>query len=167
MKIFFANQRRTYEAEKKNSCLWSPKLDKSGRKNPGYELMREVCKGDFILNNAGGEIAAISIAKQGCQPGRRPWGVEDKRGGYDWESDGWLIPAAYYELLHPLRISDLTEAWLGGSSAKDSAFIVEPRTQYLCNLAPHHARYILTEILRHGESERVKDIANCALVECD
>ena len=67
MALFFVNQGATYKEERMGSYLWAPKLDKSGHKNCGYELMKEIHKGDFILNNADGKIVAISIANEDCK----------------------------------------------------------------------------------------------------
>ena len=60
MSIFYVFQGKTYKHERDGGYVWSPKLTKDGRKNPGYENMKDVHKGDFILHNNKRWIFVIS-----------------------------------------------------------------------------------------------------------
>lgn len=159
MSIFFANQSKGYEEESNHSCLWSPKVDAKGS-SLRYELMKKVRKGDFILNNAGsndGGIKAISVATENCRSENRT--VESS----EQKEDIWIIPAAYYKFSHPIQMSDLTKDWLG----ENPTFIVEPKSQYLCELASDRARDILEKALRRENNPQVKEIIQQALKECN
>ena len=144
MAIFFVNQGATYKEERMGSYLWAPKLAKDGRKNRGYELMKEIRKGDFILNNADGKIVAISIANEDCKSKDQPRELKEAQTIYEWDNEGWFIPVQYYDFSHPLKTSDFQD-WLKDNPDKDSAFDKNghPKLQYLCNLSPEHAKHIL------------------------
>ena len=60
---FWVYQNKTFFEEANGGFLWSPKYAKDGKKNPGYEAMKEVHKGDIILHSYMGRIVAISKAK--------------------------------------------------------------------------------------------------------
>ena len=53
MAIYLVNQGKTYQYERAGSYIWSPKLNKAGGQNRGYNLMKSVRKGDFIIHNSG------------------------------------------------------------------------------------------------------------------
>lgn len=40
MAIYLVNQGKTYKYEHAGSYIWSPKLDKAGHHNRGYDLMK-------------------------------------------------------------------------------------------------------------------------------
>lgn len=72
MAIFLVNQGQTYKYEREGGYIWSPKLNKAGQRNRGYDLMKEVRRGDYILHNSGGKISAISVVKEDCKSGSQP-----------------------------------------------------------------------------------------------
>ena len=55
MAIYLVNQGQTYKYEREGGYIWSPKLNKAGQRNRGYDLMKEVRRGDYILHNSAGE----------------------------------------------------------------------------------------------------------------
>ena len=67
MAIFLVNRGQTYKHERAGSYIWSPKLNKAGQRNRGYDLMKEVRRGDYILHNSRGRIAAISVVQEDCK----------------------------------------------------------------------------------------------------
>ena len=48
MGVYCVHQGETYKQECRGGYLWSPKLNKMGRKNRGYTTMTAVKKNDFI-----------------------------------------------------------------------------------------------------------------------
>ena len=64
MAIFLVNQGQTYKFEREGGYIWSPKLNKAGQRNRGYDLMKEVRRGDYILHNSGGKISASSVVRE-------------------------------------------------------------------------------------------------------
>ena len=166
MAIFFVNQGETYKEEREGSYLWAPKLNRAGHKNYGYELMKGICKGDFILNNAGGKIVAISVANENCKSGDQPRELKESQSIYEWGNDGWLVPVTYYDFSYPIKTSDFQD-WLKANPKEDSAFTVvgRPKLQYLCHLNPDHAKYILEKALKLEDDSRVQEVIESALEE--
>ena len=64
MAIYLVNQSQTYRHERAGNYIWSPKLDKAGHRNRGYELMKEVRKGDYIIHNSGGYFLQSVLPKR-------------------------------------------------------------------------------------------------------
>lgn len=164
--IFFVNQGGTYKEERRGSYLWAPKLNKAGHKNSGYELMKEVHKGDFILNNAGGEIVAISVANEDCKSGEQSRELKDSQSIYEWDNDGWLVTVTYYNFSYPIKTSDLQD-WLKANPREDSTFtaVRRPKLQYLWHLNPNHSKYILEKVLKLENNSKVQEVIENTLRE--
>lgn len=164
MSIFLVNQGATYKEERIGSYLWAPKLDKAGHKNHGYELMKEIHKGDFILNNANRKIVAISIANEDCQSKDQPRELREAQTIYEWDNEGWFVPVQYYDFSHPLKTSDFQD-WLKDNPDKDSAFDKngQPKEGYLWNLSPEHAKHILEVALKLEDDPQVRNVIENAL----
>ena len=166
MAIYLVNQGKTYKYERAGSYIWSPKLNKAGRQNRGYSLMKEVRKGDFLIHNSGGKLSAISVVKEDCKSGGQPRELKDGQNEYDWDDDGWVIYTQYYDFTTPLINSDLT-TWAVQNYKADSAFQVDGklRLQYLCNLADSHADYLIKKALGFEKKQDVIGVLHAALKE--
>ena len=164
MSIFLVNQGATYKEERIGSYLWAPKLDKAGHKNRGYELMKEIHKGDFILNKADGKIVAISIANEDCKSKDQPQKLKEAYPDR-WMDDGWYVPISYYSFFHPLVINSDFQDWLKDNPDKDSAFDKngQPKEGYLWNLSPEHAKHILEMALKLEDDPQVRNVIESAL----
>ena len=149
MAIFLVNQGQTYKHERAGSYIWSPKLNKAGQRNRGYDLMKEVRKGDYILHNSGGRISAISVVQEDCKSGSQPSELKTAKSAYVWDDDGWIIFTKYYDFDTPVLTPDLRE-WANQNCTKDSAFQTDGRLllRYLCNLSIPHAEYIIQMAIR-------------------
>lgn len=153
MTIFLANQ-KTGE-DRRNCCLLSPKCDKDGRKRRGYELMKEVHKGDFILSNTGKGIKAIGVAEGDYED----YPIQSD----EQEKSGWKIPVTYYSFSYPIKIGDVFKYRLGDSCD----LVVEPKKGYLGKLAPEEAKDILSEALREEKKSQTEEIIKQALKQCN
>ena len=82
--------RKTYYYERFDSYIWSPKLNKAGRRNTGYELMKQVKKViTFFITRV--VFFAISIAQESCQSKQQPKELKTVVD-VDWDDDGWDDP---------------------------------------------------------------------------
>ena len=162
--IYLVNQGKTWAQERAGGFLWSPQLDKAGHKNAGYELMKQVKNGDYILHNKGGMIAAISIVKADCYDAIQPEEVRENSGEYNWDDNGFRIDAEYFDFSTPLLTAQLAQ-WSKLHPHKDSCFQVDGKLKlrYLCNVAEADARYIIDEALKLERNRVVKVVLYDAL----
>ena len=163
MAIFLVNQTKTYKFERDGNYLWAPKLDKNGHRNRGYDLMKDVRKGDFILHNSGGKISAISVVQEDCKSANKPEEIRKAKIDYDWSDDGWIVKTEYYEFDEAIPTSDLRE-WVKENNTGGSAFQIDGKLlqRYLCNLSILHADYIIETAINLQEEEEVIRVLNLA-----
>lgn len=168
MSIFLVNQGKTYKYERGGQYIWSPKHNKAGDPNKGYNLMQSVKKGDFIIHNSGRKLSAISIVQEGCKSGSQPKELKDKQNEYEWNDDGWIIKTKYYDFEVPLLTADLT-TWARANYKSDTAFQVNGklRLQYLCNLDKSQAAYLIQKALGFETNPEVIEVLQAALKEVD
>lgn len=168
--IYLVNQGKTWKQERAGGFLWSPQVDKAGHQNAGYALMQNVKKGDYILHNKGGQIAAISIAKANCYAAIQPEEVRENSGTYDWDDCGFRIDTEYYDFTVPLLNSDLAQ-WSKLHPQANSCFQSDGKLKlrYLCNVAEPDARHMINEALRLERDPQVKAVLYDAVtsIECD
>ena len=157
--IYLVNQGKTWAQERAGGFLWSPQLDKAGHQNAGYALMQNVKKGDYILHNKGGMIAAISVAKDNCYTAIQPEEVRDNSGEYNWDDNGFRIDTEYFDFSTPLLTAHLAQ-WAKLHYHKDSCFQIDGKLKlrYLCNIAEEDARHIINEALKTEKNASVKAI---------
>ena len=157
--IYLVNQGKTWGQERAGGFLWSPQLDKAGHQNAGYVLMQSVKKGDYILHNKGGMIAAISVAKENCYTAIQPEEVRDNSGEYNWDDNGFRIDTEYFDFSTPLLTAHLAQ-WAKLHYHKDSCFQIDGKLKlrYLCNIAEEDARHIINEALKTEKNASVKAI---------
>ena len=134
--------------------VWSPKLDKSGKKNAGYTMMTKVKKYDFILHNCNGKIVSISITKSDCYDCKKP--KELFEAFVDWNEDGYRIDLEYFDLDQPLLVTKY-KAWLESNYKKDSAFTIKGtgKQQYMCLIDNEHAIFLLEKALELQVSKKI------------
>ena len=89
MSYWWVNQNQTYKAEVQGGFLWSPKVNKDGRRNQFYENMALVKPGDLILSFADTKIKAVGIANGSAQTADKP---DFGSSGENWQNEGWLEP---------------------------------------------------------------------------
>jgi hypothetical protein len=70
MRYWWVNQNQTFRHQLAGGCLWSPKRNANGARNPFYEFMREVSPGDVIFSFIDTSVAAIGIAQSYCWESR-------------------------------------------------------------------------------------------------
>lgn len=164
MAIYLVNQGQTYRYERAGSYIWSPKFNKAGQRNRGYDLMKEVRKGDYIVHNSGGRLSAISVVKENCKSGSQPKELKTAQSAYEWDDDGWVVYTKYYDFDVPILTTNLVE-WAKQNYQADTAFQVNGklRLQYLCYLSIPQAEYILQMALRLQRDMELKGVLRAAL----
>ena len=162
--VFLVNQGKTWKQERAGGFLWSPQIDKAGHKNAGYMLMRSVQKGDYILHNKGGAIAAISIAQTDCYEAIQPEEVRDNSGEYEWNDLGFRIDTEYFDFEVPVPTAELA-LWAKNHPHEESCFQVDGKLKlrYLCNVVEEDARHIINEALKGEKYPVVKTVIYDAL----
>ena len=127
-------------------------------------LMRSVKKGDYILHNKGGAIAAISIAQTDCYDAVQPEEVRKNSGEYEWNDSGFRIDAKYYDFGVPVLTANLVE-WSKLHPHEGSCFQVDGKLKlrYLCNVAEEDAQHIINEALKRELDPTVKTVLYDAL----
>lgn len=96
MRYWWVSQKKTYQHEVPGNYLWSPKRKKDGARNPYYEFMREVARGDIIFSYAKGKVRAVGIAVSHAFSDLKP--QEFGAAGAVWSEEGWRIPVQFQEL---------------------------------------------------------------------
>lgn len=155
MAVYYVFQGNTYDDEHTGGYVWSHKFNKAGHKNAGYEMMKNIFKGDYIFHNFKGKIVALSIAQTNCfetSPTKK------------LPVEGYRINTRYYELEVPL-ITKYYEEWLRTHYLPCSAFAKngKGKQQYMCHLANKHAVYILQEIVKIQKNKQLINILKSAL----
>ena len=161
MAVFFVYQNQTYHAERVGKYAWSPQRTQNGKRNAGYELMKEVCAGDFIIHSSGRKIVSISIAQSNCYECDRPSDL----GGEDlWNLDGYRIDLDYYDLSHPYDLAQ-EEDWLIANHNPASPFTIQGKgkQQYLCDIPPEQVVHLLSNAIRFERNTRVARVMQSAI----
>ena len=115
MSYWWVNQNQTYKAEVQGGFLWSPKLNKDGRRNQFYENMALVKLGDLIFSFADTKIKAVGIANGSAQTADKP---DFGSSGENWQNEGWLVPVEFKELQIQPRPKDFIDELLPHLSEK-------------------------------------------------
>lgn len=142
-KYFYVYQNKTYYEEKAGSFLWSPQFASGGRRNAGYETMRQVCPGDVIFHSYKSEIVAISIAKSRCYSAIRP-----SASFSEWELNGWKVDTEYLVFPSGITISDhIPELYKIQPSNGPYTASFRGKQQYLCSANKAIFDYIIDNVI--------------------
>ena len=142
MNYFYVYQNKTFTEEYRGGFLWSPKTDKRGGPNAGYDTMRLVKAGDLIFHSCSGTIVAISKALGKCYSCKRPSASFE-----EWDSNGWKIDVEYFHLQRPFDVSLYAEdlyRMQPDNGPFTSAY--KGKQQYLCSANKLMFDYIIEKI---------------------
>lgn len=93
MKFWWVNQGKSYEIEHAGSFMWSPKKEKSDRRNQAYENMKLISPGDFIFSHFNKNVSVIGTAQSYCYEASRP--EEFPKNQNEGNYDGWRVDVKY------------------------------------------------------------------------
>lgn len=134
---------------------------------PGFELMRELQPGDFILHSHKAHIAYISVVEEAFKYAWNSPRMEDEPrldNCTERDAKGYYVPVRYYPLQNPL-VMRWHRAWLRQHHCRDSAFDVRGSgiQRYLCHLAPEHAVYLLKECINKRQCKETEAVLRAML----
>lgn len=166
MAVYYVFQGETYNEEFYGGYVWSPQYAKGYRKNAGYEMMKKIRKGDFILHNSNGMLRAISIAKTDCYGADQPEELKNANTIYEWNDSGYRIDTEYYPFDMYVDMTNY-QGWLSDHYHQDSAFTIYGRgkQQYMCHLSDDHALFILKEAIAAQRGEKLLQVLTAARAE--
>lgn len=102
MNVFLVTQNKSHEVEFNHEFIWSPKRNKKGGMTAGFETMKDVRRGDIILNTYDQAIKGVSVAKEDVYSSDRPdlpeFDTEDS-----WNIDGWRVHVSIVPVDFSLR----------------------------------------------------------------
>ncbi|MCW0927305.1 DUF3883 domain-containing protein [Weissella sp. LMG 11983] len=102
MNVYLVAQNSSHEIENEYNFLWSPKFNKTGGRNLGYENMKQVRKGDVILHSFDQAIKGVSVAVDDVYSADRPdflgFDLDEK-----WNPDGWRVDVSMIPVDFSLR----------------------------------------------------------------
>ena len=154
-----------YKIERVGKYLWSPKKRRNGARNPFWDNMAIVTKGDIVFHYRSqphSSIVAVSIATSNGYTATRPEQITDER----WDPNGWKVDIDHYELPRPIPFSRFSQKTF--ELNPDRGPIVQqqngfgPRQGYLCRINYKVAAYLfgLSGPYLHQEIHRILDEAN-------
>lgn len=161
--LYYVYQRDNIEPALEGSYIWSHRNPE--KCEPGFELMRKLRPGDYILHSHEACIVYASVVKECFRYTRnsprkenQPC-VDDNCKEYD--AKGYFVPVVYYPLQNPL-VMRWHRAWLRQHHGLESAFCVNGngRQRYLCPLDPAHAVYLLNECIRMHQAPETETVLN-------
>lgn len=166
MAVFYVFQGETYKIERKGNYVWSPQLDKNNHKNAGYETMRCIQKGDFIIHNSNGKIMAISIAQSDCYVSNQPLELKSAKTSIQWDDSGYRVDTDYSEIDSPLDVTKFRD-WLKANYKDGSAFtkLGRGKQQYMCKINEEHAVFLLNKAIKIQKNDISKTKLNSVLID--
>lgn len=102
MNVFLVTQNKSHKVEFDHKFIWSPKLNKAGGKTAGFDTMKEVRRGDIILNTYDQAIKGVSIARDDVYSSDRP-DLPEFDTDDSWNIDGWRVDLDIYPVDFSLR----------------------------------------------------------------
>ncbi|PSV15265.1 HNH endonuclease [Photobacterium kishitanii] len=105
MAFWWVNHKQTHKEEIDGEFIWSPKVEKNGRKNNSYDNMPKTAIGDIIFSFANAQIKAIGTITTPCIEQEKPESIK-KNGSSSWGKTGWYVGVQWQKLSNPFRIKD-------------------------------------------------------------
>lgn len=93
MAYWWVNHKLTGRHEVAGDYLWSPKLNRNGRRNQFYENMRLAKPGDTVFSFIGSRIGAVGTVSDFATTAPKP--AEFKGAGDYWSNEGWYLPVSF------------------------------------------------------------------------
>jgi len=103
VRYWWVNQNQTFRQEIDGGSV-VPKRNKNGRRNPFYELMREVGPGDIVFSFCDTRIAALGIVSGYCRESPKP--EEFGAAGTNWSRIGCRVGIRWQRLASAIRPKD-------------------------------------------------------------
>lgn len=150
MNYFFVFQNKSFHLEFNGGYLWAPKQSSNGRTPSHWLNMKNVKKGDIIINGYNKNITAISIALSDCYDSIKPY--ELKSTGH-WDESGMKVDCRYFLLSTPLAYKDLLPIILELQPKKYAPFnkLGKGNTGYLFDINEELCSYFLSKLNQYDK----------------
>lgn len=99
-RYWWVNHSRTFVHEVGGNYIWSPKVDRDGRRNQAYDFMTELKPGDVVFSYAKKMIRAVGFVQAPCYFYPRP--EEFGKVGIAWNELGWRVDVRFERLATPI-----------------------------------------------------------------
>jgi hypothetical protein len=109
LKHWWVNHKQTWRQEVNGGYLWSPKVESNGARSQFYNNMRRTSPGDVVVSFQNAKVAHLGIVTGFALTAPPP--QEFGAAAANWQRDGWLVPVAWNEVAHPIRVKDHFE-WI-------------------------------------------------------
>ncbi len=158
MAQFFVFQGTTYSEELQEGLVWAPQKSRSGGKNPGFEMMKNIKKGQIIFHSAYAKVLAISIAQTDCYASERPSVIESAAPG-EWDREGFRVDTKYLEFDVPIELSSCRD-WIRLHNEGVTPFNSKGggKQQYMCNLPDIQALFFLDKAISLKQRSSLENI---------
>jgi hypothetical protein len=105
--FWWVNQNQTHREEIAGGFMWSPKRNTNGARNPFYDNMARVARGDVVFSFYGTRIQHIGVATSAAETAPKPAFAS---GGENWSTEGWLVGVEFAPVANPFRPKDVIDA---------------------------------------------------------
>lgn len=103
-RYWWVNHKQTFRQEVDGGYIWSPKVERDGKRNQSYDFMTEVLPGDVVFSYADTFIRAVGFAQAPCYFFPRP--EEFGKTGKAWNEFGWRVDVHFQKLSEPISPRD-------------------------------------------------------------
>ena len=146
-RYWWVNHSRTFVQEVGGNYIWSPKVDRDGRRNQAYDFMTELKPGDVVFSYAKTMIRAVGFVQAPCYFYPRP--EEFGKAGAAWNELGWRVDVRFQKLAIPISPKPRFEQLRPLLPKKYSPLTVHGAGQqklYLTNISARAAELIAQEL---------------------
>tara|TARA_Y100001958_G_scaffold157379_1_gene152321 strand:+ start:1322 stop:2251 length:930 start_codon:yes stop_codon:yes gene_type:complete len=105
MGYWWVNHKQTFNHEFKGNFIWSPLMDKNGKRNQAYENLPRTNIGDIVFSYAK-NIKAIGIVSGECKKKNKPKLGESKIAK-GWDNEGYLVPVNWKKLEREIILKNI------------------------------------------------------------
>lgn len=155
MNYFFVFQNKSFNEERKGGYLWAPQRNKSGMTFHHWTEMTNVRKGDIVFNSFNSKMVSVIVAKEDYKTHEKPVELDQLE---NWEKDGWIVNAEYYDLEQPFVYKEYIEEIfkLQGDIYAPFNVLRRGNTGYLFRVTEELANYLFTKI--RDKNEKVNEL---------
>jgi len=142
--VFWVFQGGSFIQEFTGGYMWAPT---SGIHH--HERLRDVRQGDIILHGCGGELKAVSVAKDACYSCTQPAELFNEG---DWGKDGLKVDCDYTEISKPIKTSTYRDDIIRICKGKYQPFKQngDGNQGYLFEIDLELAKIFISESVKHN-----------------
>jgi putative restriction endonuclease len=105
-RFWWVNQNQTHRDEIAGGFMWSPKRNANDARNPFYDNMARVSRGDVVFSFYGTRIQHIGVVTSAAETAPKPAFAS---GGENWSAEGWLVGVEFAPVTNAFRPKDFID----------------------------------------------------------